>query len=348
MKKICVVLLVALMCCASVFAQGSQEAEAKKDTGSKELSVYFAWTEDEIPTYVKEFEKDTGIHINYVRMSAGEMISRLISEKDNPQVSVVCGGGSESYITAANKGLFEPYKSSELANIPEMYWDKDNNWEPVCVAVLCFAVNRDWFQEHGYEYPKSWDDLLDPKYKDMIIMAHPSTSGVSSNVLTSLVQMKGEEEAFEYFKKLTEIVPYYAKSSSAAPSSVSLGEAAIGITVDSDTLKYQNQGYPIDFAFPEPTFVDVNAIALVKNGPAEEAENAKIFIDWMLSKRGQDCFATSGSSRMPLNVNANVSEGLVPLSEISVFNVDRAESGASRTALIQKFKDEVDNATALH
>lgn len=324
-----------------LFALGSN------DGTSKEVSVYFGWTEDEIPTYCREFEKDTGIHVNYVRLSAGEMITRAISEKSNPQVSVICGGGSENYITAVNEGVFTPYRSPELDNIPKVFYEKNNMWEPVCLAVLCFAVNKNWFKEHAMAYPKTWEDLLDPRLKGMVIMAHPSTSGVSSNILTSMVQLKGEDAAFDYFKKFTAIVPYYAKASSSAPSSVSLGEAAVGLTVDSDTLKYQNQGYPIEIAFPDPTFVDVNAIALVKNGPVNEVENAKKFIDWMLSKRGQDCFETSGSSRMPLNKNANVSKGLIPLDRIKIFNADREVSGRDRRALIAKFIATIDDAKSL-
>ncbi|WP_428771592.1 ABC transporter substrate-binding protein [Treponema sp. HNW] len=345
MKKLGIAMIIAVISTGLLFAGGQNEKSVRK--ASKNLSMYFAWTEDEIPTYCQEFEKDTGIHINYVRLSAGEMITRVISEKGNPQVSIICGGGSEGYINAANEGIFEPYRSPELDNIPDIYWEKDNKWEPVCVAVLCFAVNTEWFKEQKMQYPTTWEALLNPKFKDMVIMAHPSTSGVSSNILTSLVQMLGEDNAFDYFKKLTNIVPYYAKASSSAPSAVSLGEAAIGLTVDSDTLKYQNQGYPIAISFPDPTFVDVNAIALVKNGPADEVENAKIFIDWMLSQRGQNCFETSGSSRMPLNRKAKVSKGLIPLQDIKVYNVDRAVSGRDRKKLISKFITTIDDAQSL-
>lgn len=97
-----------------------------------------------------------------------------------------------------------------------------------------------------------------------------------------MVQLKGEDEAFEYFRQLKDVVPYFAKASSSAPSFVALGEAAIGLTVDSDTLKYMNEGYNMDFVFPDPTFVDIGAVAIVANGPEDELENAKAFIDWIV------------------------------------------------------------------
>lgn len=335
MKRLLSLLLaVALFCSFAALAE------------SKELNMYAALTEDELPTYFSAFEAATGIHVNYVRLSAGEMISRLIAEKDNPQVSVIFGGGSENFITAQKEGLLMEYTPNGIENIPAEYVTS-TYWTPFYLAILCFAVNNEWFEENNMEYPKTWEDLLDPAYKDMIIMAHPSTSGVSSNILTSMVQLKGEDEAFEYFKKFAEIVPYFAKASSSAPSSVALGEAAVGLTVDSDTLKYMNEGYDIDFVFPDPTFVDIGAVAIVANGPEDQVENAKAFIDWMISVDGQNQFITSGSTRMPLNVNADVSEGLKPLSSANVFLADREVAGANRTALIEKFIAEVDDATTL-
>lgn len=271
MKKL-VALFLALvlsLSCVSEFAE------------SKELSMYAALTEDELPTYFSAFEKATGIHVNYVRLSAGEMVSRLIAEKDNPQVSIIFGGGSESFITAEKQGLLLPYTANGIENIPAEYVTSEY-WTPFYLAILCFAVNCEWFEENNMEYPKTWDDLLNPAFKDMIIMAHPSTSGVSSNILTCMVQLKGEDEAFEYFRQLKDVVPYFAKASSSAPSSVALGEAAIGLTVDSDTLKYMNEGYNMDFVFPDPTFVDIGAVAIVANGPEDELENAKAFIDWIV------------------------------------------------------------------
>ena len=335
-KLVCLVLsLVLLVSCVSAFA------------ASKEVSIYAALTEDELPTYFNSFEEATGIHVNYVRLSAGEMASRVIAEKDNPQVSIVFGGGSEGIITMEKQGLLYPYTPNGIDKIPAEYVTSEY-WTPFYLAILCFAVNNEWFAENEQPLPETWDDLLDPVYKDMVIMAHPSTSGVSSNILTSMVQLKGEDEAFEYFRKFKEIVPYFAKASSSAPSAVALGEAAVGLTVDSDTLKYMNEGYDIDFIFPNPTFVDVGAMAIVANGPEDELENAKAFIDYMISVEGQNLFITSGSTRMPLNVDADISEGLKPLSSVTVFNADRVKSGEERGRLIEKFIQEVDDASELH
>ena len=318
------------------------EPSGSEVTPAKELSAYIAWGDDEIPTYANAFEAATGIKLNYVRLSAGEMVARLMAEKENPQASVVVGGGSENYIAAAKEGLFTPYQSPELANIPQEYHEASGNWSPVCVSTLAMAVNTDWFRDNNVPYPESWDDILDPVFKGMILMAHPSTSGVSSNLLSSMAQWKGDDGAWEYFGKLKENIPYFSKASSSTPSGVSLGEAAIGVTVEGDALKYKVQGYPVDVVIPDPTFLDVNAVAIVSGISPEQEAAAKIFVDWILSVEGQETFIDSGSYRLPINSSAKASDGMTPLSDIHVEQIDRAESGARRTELIEAFSEKIE------
>ena len=241
----------------------------------------------EIPSYVEAFKEDTGITVNFVRLSAGEILSKIQVEKNNPQASIWYGGNCDSFIAAAGNDLLEPYKSPELANIPENYQDPEGFWSPVYVGALAFAVDRDWFSSKGLDYPESWDDLLKPEFEGQISMAHPGSSGTAYTILATMVQMLGEEEAMAYMGELNKNIRQYTKSGSAPPKNVGLGEAAIGLAFSHDCLKPAVQGYPVEVSFAEDgTGYEIGAIAMVKNGPADEVENAKAFIDWVLSKKG--------------------------------------------------------------
>lgn len=354
MKKLCALLLAlamvfSLAACGSapVESSGSTSESTAQAPSSDELTVYFAFTDDEIPTYIDAFKEDTGIQINYVRLSAGEMVSRLISEKDNPQASVICGGSSITTAGAIDAGLIEKYESPAAKDIPAEYLDPDGYWTPVTVAAHVFLCNNEWFAANNVEKPQSWDDLLNPELKDMVMMAHPSTSGVASSMLVNMMQYKGEESAWDYFAQLRQNLPYLCKASSAGPSAVCLGEAAVALCLDADAMKYKMQGYDVDIVYPETTFVDTNVAAIVKNGPADEVENAKIFIDWMISERAQNLYVTSGSCRMPVNVNSNVAEGMVAVSQLNVFQKDNVKAIAEQDDLIQQFMAKIDDASAL-
>lgn len=333
-KKIMLIMVFALMMILS--ACGSKS--------SKELTIYTALPESEIPTYLDAFKEETGITVNYVRLSAGEILSKLQVEKNNPQASIWYGGSGDTFIAAKDKDVLEAYKSSELSNMPENYVDEDGLWSPIYVGALAFACDKEWFEKEGLEYPKSWEDLLKPEFKGQISMAHPGSSGTAYTVLSTVVQLKGEEEAWEYFKSFDENIRQYTKSGSAPPKNVALGEASIGIAFSHDCLKPTAEGYPVELSFPEDgTGYEIGGIALIKNGPKGEVENAKKFIDWALSKKGQDIYATNNSFRLPVNTTATAPEGVVKISDLKVIDYKFKWSGENRKRLVEDFTSKVAN-----
>lgn len=316
--------------------------DGQQPAGSNELTVYTAFPESEVIYYFNAFEKETGIKVNYIRLSAGEMLTRVAAEKDNPQATLMFGGSTDNYIAAAEQGLLDPYQSPELSNTPEAYLDPDGNWNPIYVGAICFACNKDWFAEKGYDYPTSWEDLLDPKYKGEIIMAHPATSGTAYTVLSTLVQLKGDDEVWDYLTKLNVNMSQYTKSGSAAPNSVALGESAIALTFSHDALQPTAEGYPIELSFPtDGTGYEVGATAIIKGAPADEIENAKTFIDWMCSEAGQGLYAENNSFRVPTNTKAPVAAGLVTLDSVAVIDYDAVWAASVKTEYTEKFEEAI-------
>ncbi len=309
---------------------------------SKELTVYTALPESEIPTYFNEFEKDTGIKIQYVRLSAGEILARIKAEKSNPQASLWHGGSYDNFIAAMQDDLLERYQSPELANVPKEYIDANGIANPFYVGAIAFACNTEWFKKKGLAYPTAWDDLLKPDFKGQISMAHPGTSGTSYTILATLVQMRGEAKAMEYFKALNQNVRQYTKSGTAPPMQAGLGEAAVAITFSHDGLKPAAEGYPVALSFPKDgTGYEIGCLALIKNAPARELANAKRFIDWSVSKRGQELFEVNKSFRLPVNRTAAPPKGAIRISDLKVIAYDPIWAGKNRKQLVDAFVKEV-------
>lgn len=345
LKKVLALVLVMLIAAVPLTACNTGSNAA---TGSKELTIYTGLPEAEVPLYLAAFEKDTGIKVNYVRLSAGEMLTRIQTEKDNPNASVMHAVSWESFIQATDEGLLEPYQAPDLVNVPEQYLDETKTWNPIYMGVLCFGVNKDWFEKNNLEYPQSWADLLDPVYEGQISMAHPSTSGTSYSIVAVLVQMMGEEKAFEYLAELDKNIRQYTKAGSASPMEVALGEASIALTYTHDALKPANEGYPIEVVFPsEGTGYEVGGVAIIKGGPEAEVENAQIFVDWCVSTQGQQALNDAKSNRIPINTQATVPEGLQTVDEINVIDYDPIWSADNRARLTEDFIAKIDNATEL-
>ena len=321
---------------------GDKPAEGGETTGSKELTVYTAFPEAEVAYYFNAFEEATGIKVNALRLSAGEMLTRVAAEKDNPQAALMFGGSTDNYIAAVDQGLLEPYQSPELENTPDTYIDPTGTWNPINVGAIAFACNKDWFAEKGYDYPTSWDDLLNPKYQGQIIMAHPATSGTAYTVLATLIQLKGEDAVWDYLKELNKNMSQYTKSGSAAPNAVALKEAAIALTFSHDGLQPTTEGYPIELSFPsDGTGYEVGAMALIKGGPADQQENAKKFIDFMCSAEGQNLYAENNSFRVPTNTQATVAPGLVTLDSVAVIDYDAVWAAENKTTFTEQFEANI-------
>ncbi len=82
------------------------------------LNAYSIWPENWARPMFEEFEKATGIKVNFVRFSSGEALARVMAEKNNPQVDVLFGGPVETFAAGINEGIFEPYKPPSFAVLP--------------------------------------------------------------------------------------------------------------------------------------------------------------------------------------------------------------------------------------
>src|SRR5690606_1118106 len=125
------------------------------------------------------FEKETGIHVNFVRFSSGEALARVTAEKNNPQIDVLFGGPVETFTAGTGKDVFEAYTPPAAAVLPSRFKDPNGYWTSIADDPLVFMSNTQYLKQHNIEAPKSWDVLLNPAYKGMLQMADARTSGTA-------------------------------------------------------------------------------------------------------------------------------------------------------------------------
>lgn len=144
------------------------------------------------------------------------------------------------------------------------------------------------------EEPKSWFDLLDPKWKGKIVMDDPTTPGPGANISTMLIHYVG---GVDYLRKLAEQKPKFMRDRMEEINMVIRGEYPITIGVAGHQLSPALEaGAPIKFLFlKEGTFPSAWSLSLVKNAPHPNA--AKLFTNWYLSQEGQTVF--SKGSKLP-------------------------------------------------
>jgi iron(III) transport system substrate-binding protein len=310
-----------------------------------EVNAYSIWPENWARPMFEEFEKATGIKVNFVRFSSGEALARVIAEKNNPRVDVLFGGPVETFAAGISEGVFEPYKPPTFAKLPARFRHADGQWVAIADDPLVFMTNQKFLAENKLAPPQSWNDLLNPAYKNMLQMADARTSGTAVTRIFSILEVNGRDEnkAFAYMKALRPNVQLYTKSGGGGTLPVGLGQAGGGIFFIVDALDTKAKGYDVVVSFPrEGIGTAAEAIALIKG--AKNPGEAKKLIDWAASPAMQNLFAKYKINFVPADPDVKLEPSLAAvLQGAKIFPIDAEYAGANRKRIVERWVAEILN-----
>lgn len=312
-------------------------------TAAETVNVYSIWPENWARPMFEEFEKATGIKVNFIRFSSGEALARLIAEKNNPRVDVLFGGPIETFGAGVKEGLFEPYKPPTFNALPARFRHADGQWVAIADDPLVFMTNNKFLKDNNLQPPASWNDLLAAPYKNMLQMADARTSGTAVTRIFSVLEVNNRDEgkAFEYMKKLRPNIQLYTKSGGGGTLPVGLGQAGGGIFFIVDALDTKAKGYDVTISFPkEGIGTAAEGIALVKG--AKNPALGKKLIDWAASPAMQSRFATHKINFVPSHPDVAVEASLAAvLKAAKIFPIDADYAGANRKRIVDRWIAEV-------
>lgn len=308
----------------------TQDSKSLKGTTIKVFAAY-----DGQPEIFAAFEQDTGIKVEAMDMSSGEVLARLRAEKGKPLGDVWFGGGVDSFIAAQNDGLLEAYVSPEAKNIPATYKDAEGYWTGVSLVTVNFIVNEQRCQELGIPVPQTWQDLLQPQLKGEILMSNPSVSGTAYTIIAGMLQSMGEEPGWAFLDQLDAQIPFYAKRGGEPPQKAALGEVAVGLSPDT-AEKQQAEGYPVVSVFPKDGTPWWPAPVAVLKG-SENTEGAKVFVDWCLSEKGQKVLRDN-CARVPAREGIELPEVLKSIKDAQLQTIDFVKAGNERDAVVAEWE----------
>ena len=134
--------------------------------------------------------------------------------------------------------------------------------------------------------PESWQDLLDPAYKNSLQMADARTSGTATERIYSLIAVYGVDGAFDYQKKLHQNIQLYTKSGAGGALPIAQGQAASGIFYLVDALDIVQQGYPVVITYPkEGVTFGIEATGIVEGAKNLDEEGLRRLGDEQKARR---------------------------------------------------------------
>lgn len=307
------------------------------------LNVYTAWPESLSQPIFKAYTARTGVPVNFIRLSTGELVARATAERNNPRADVIWGAPGDGFAAAKEAGIIEPYRPAAWDRIPAELKDRDGYYTAVSKNTLLFMSNAKLLKEKNLKPPTSWMDLLDPAYKGQIQTADARTSGTALTRILSIYYAfgKDEEKAFDYQKKLHRNVQVYTKSGGGCTIPTALGQAMVCIAHMPDAMEAKKKGYDMVVSFPkEGVAAVIEAVALVKG--AKNRDQATKFLDWTFTRDMQDLLDKNDVYMLPALPDGSVDAAVQTLmKEAKLLAVDLDWVGKNRRRLVDRWVNEV-------
>ncbi|MCR5286303.1 MAG: ABC transporter substrate-binding protein [Treponema sp.] len=293
----------------------------KNQAVNQSLNIYSIIHEEETEALTKLFSEKTGIQVKYLRASTGELVNRVLTEKDNPNADLLLGGASSYHIQLDKNDALLAYKSPFAKNLPEYAKSSDDTWTGFCVLSLGIGVNTQRYKEKfpDLPLPSSWDDLTNPLYKGEIVITNPLSSSTAYLFVQNQLQRLGWDKGWEYLEKLAPLVGQFPDSGSAPAKLIGSGEYSLGVSYIHAINKYRSEGFNVIAIAPSQSAGDVDCISIMKN--TKNVNAAKKFVDFMLSVEAQELMSSLDFT-VPVNPEAKGIEGSVPLSELDLIAYD--------------------------
>jgi ABC-type glycerol-3-phosphate transport system substrate-binding protein len=158
--------------------------------------------------------------------------------------------------------------------------------------------NKPYMQAHKLPEPKEWTDLADPRFHGHLVISAPSRSGTTHLTVEVILQAYGWEKGWALLLNSGGNMGSITERSFGVPEAVNTGQYGIGVVIDFFGLSSIASGFPVDFIYPSLTSVVPASVGIVKGGP--NPENARAFVNYLLSDEGQSLLFSKEIARLPV------------------------------------------------
>jgi iron(III) transport system substrate-binding protein len=314
-------------------------AAATSATAAEQHVVLYSANDDTVNKLVADgFKAATGITINVISTGSGVLFRRIASEGENPQGDVVWGVSSA--LLKQNVKFFQPYPAKGREAVLPQYKDPGDLWIGTNLQVV--TINQNTKSIPAASGPKSWQDLLDPKWKGKIAYTDPANSGFSYTAATGLIALWGDNDAaWTKFSTLVANTKVLNRSTLVFDGNGS-GEYPLGIALEYAGNLWAHNGAPVQVSYPtDGTMVLAEGAAIVKGAP--NPETARALIDYLASKPTQEALLNA-TFRRPArqDIDLSATPGHMPaLSAIKILPYDDAKWEAARSDTLRRLKTTI-------
>jgi iron(III) transport system substrate-binding protein len=254
-----------------------------------DLVLYTSQPNEDAQATVDGFKAaNPGLDVQWVRDGTPQITAKLNAEiaAGNPAADVLLIADTVTLERMKQAGQLMAYRSAEAANYDATLYEADGYYYSTKLITTGIMYNTQASMK-----PASWADLAKPEAKGLVAMPSPLASGAALIHAQTLTAVPGL--GWDYYKNLKANGAVAAGGNGAVLKSVASGEKAYGVVVDYMPIREKAKGAPIEFVFPtEGVSAVTEPVAILSS--TKHADNARKFIDYVLSQKGQEGFLKLG------------------------------------------------------
>ncbi|MGH7871648.1 MAG: ABC transporter substrate-binding protein [Candidatus Binatia bacterium] len=282
--------LVALAALAGMATRSDALAQAVNIEAAKKegkVIVYGAQVPQAMKPLHAAFEKKYGISVDYWRGSSTQVSERALTEwrAGKPGFDIVEGNRGVQLIMR-DDGLFQKFIPPSSEKFPAKFKEKDGMITPWRVLPISILYNTDMVK--AGDLPKTFDDLLSPKWTNKITMPDPTRHTTTAQFLWNLNKFKGDKW-LDFVRALAKQKPLLVESLAPVTTTIIKGEAPLGITYIKYVKQYKG---PVSYVLMDKYLTDPNYMSL--SAKASNANAAKLYLEFICSAEGQKLVAEEG------------------------------------------------------
>jgi iron(III) transport system substrate-binding protein len=305
----------------------SRDSHPDPPTPAERSVVVYSSTDKEYAELIfKAYEAKSGTTVLPVydteETKTAGLTARLLAEASHPRADVFWSSDTSRALALAERGIASAYSSPSAATIASRYKDAGGRWTGFGARVRVLLYNTE--KVKPAEVPTSLRDLAKPEWKGRFAFANPHFGTMSFHASALFVAL-GDAKATELFRALKENGAIVAAGNADVKDRVSDGRVAAGLVDEDDAVVAVREKKPVAIAILDQTEgglgtpVMPNTAMLVAGAP--HLEEAKRFLDFLLSPEAEAILAKSDSAQYPLHPGVAGPAGLPPLEKIRPMDV---------------------------
>jgi iron(III) transport system substrate-binding protein len=242
----------------------------------RKLLIYTPHGQDLLRDFVAQYKaQHADVEVEFLDMGSREVLERIRAERNRPQADLWWGAAHTTFQTAAEENLLAPYRPTWADKVSETSRDAQDRWYGTYETPEVIVYNSDVVKPE--DAPKDWDDVLDPKWRDKVLIRNPNPSDTMRVIFGAMIwrfykDTGSPEKGYDWMRRLDANVHEYTADGTLLMQKIARQEGLISLWDMPDVRLFKEQKHlPVSYAIPASgTPVVVDGIAIVRGAPDEE------------------------------------------------------------------------------